>query len=273
VRKAVVAIGGGEIRTRGTAPIDREIIPLTNKRHPKLLFIPTASSDSETYWEHVQEYFGGFLKYKTDVLLLIEERPSKEEIRNKILSADIVYVGGGNTLLMMRLWRRLGVDKILKSAYNKGTVLCGISAGAICWFDSGHSDSMSFYNPQQWEYVNVRGLGLIKGLACPHYNSRTRGIPRGRHFREMVRKTGAFGIAIENNCAIEFIDGKLYKVLTSKSYAGAYRVYRKGCQVVSKKIPEANQLTPVSSLSDLTSQVPKAVPAGGRRLVRQQLLS
>src|ERR1035438_2631391 len=79
--KTIVAIGGGEIRTRGTAPIDREIIRLSQKKHPRLLFIPTASSDSERYWEHVQKYFGGFLQCKTDVLFLIKEQLSKERIR------------------------------------------------------------------------------------------------------------------------------------------------------------------------------------------------
>jgi dipeptidase E len=123
------------------------MIRLSNEKNPKLLFIPTASSDSEKYWKHVQEYFGTYLKCKTDVLFLIEERLSNEQIPGKILSADIIYFGGGNTLLMMRLWRRLGVDKLLMSAYEYGTVLSGISAGSICWLDSGHSDSMSFYNP------------------------------------------------------------------------------------------------------------------------------
>jgi dipeptidase E len=125
--KAIVAIGGGEIRTRGTAPIDREIIRLTHKKHPKLLFIPTASSDSERYWKHVREYFGGFLKCNTDVLLLLADGISKEKIERKIGWADIIYyVGGGNTLQMMRVWRSLGVDKLLRKAYEKGTVLSGI---------------------------------------------------------------------------------------------------------------------------------------------------
>src|ERR1700756_6648 len=154
--KAIVAIGGGEIRPRGTAPIDREIIRLSGKKNPRLLFIPTASLDSERYWKGIQQYFGEFLKYKPDVLFLIKEQPSKEQIKKKILSADIVYVGGGNKLRMMHVWRRLGVDKLLWSAYENGTVLSGISAGSICWFDSGHSDSMSFYNPRKWKYINVR---------------------------------------------------------------------------------------------------------------------
>src|SRR5580704_10021224 len=236
MRKAIVAIGGGRIRTRGTLAIDREIIRLTGKKNPKLLFIPTATSDSELYWMYVQKYFGGFLKCKTDVLFLIKEQPTKEQMRKKILSADIVYVGGGNTLMMMHLWRRLGVDKLLIAAYENGTVLSGISAGSICWFDSGHSDSMSFYNPRKWKYINVKGLGLISGIHCPHYNSMTRGIPRRKDFREMIRKTGGVGIAIENNCAIEFVDGRVEKVIRSKTYARAYWVVRRGVDVVGEQI-------------------------------------
>jgi dipeptidase E len=192
---------------------------------------------------------GKFLKCKTDVLFLIKERPSKEQIRRKILWADIIYVGGGNTLLMMRLWRRLGVDKLLISAYENGTVLSGISAGSICWFDSGHSDSMSFYNPQKWQYVNVKGLGLVSGIHCPHYNSMTLGVPRRKHFRDMIRKTGGVGIAIENNCAIEFIDGRFYKVISSKAHSRAYRVYKKGGGVIAEQIRQQKQLAPLKSLS------------------------
>lgn len=72
------------------------------------------------------------------------------------------------------------------------------------------------------EVLNVRGLGLVKGIHCPHYNGMTRGVPRRKHFRDMIRKTGGIGIAIENNCAIEFIDGRFYRVVTSKAYARAY---------------------------------------------------
>ena len=257
MRKAIVAIGGGEIRTRGTAAIDREILRLSGKKNPKLLFIPTASSDSERYWKHVDEYFGEFLKCKTDVLYLIKEQPSKEQIRRKIRSADVIYVGGGNTLSMMRIWRRLGVDRLLKTAYENGTVLSGISAGSICWFDSGHSDSMSFYSPQKWKYINVKGLGLIHGIHCPHYDGMTRSVPRRKDFREMIRKIGGMGIAIENNCAIEFVDGRFYKVIRSKASARAraYRVYRSGSEVVAEQIRGQRELVPIASLYRLASGV------------------
>ena len=244
--KVIVAIGGGDIRTRGTAPVDRVIIRLSKKKHPKLLVISTASSDSERYWKHVQEYFGKFLGCKTGVLFLIKEQLTIHDIKRKILGADIIYVGGGNTLLMMRLWGRLGVDKFLKLAYENGTVLSGISAGAICWFDSGHSDAMSFYNPRKWKYIKVKGLGLIPGVHCPHYNSRTLGIPRRKHFRAMIKKAGGVGIAIENNCAIEFLDGRFYRVIRSKTYPRAYKVYKRGADVIAEQIRKQQQFSPIT---------------------------
>ena len=75
---------------------------------------------------------------------------------------------------------------------------------------------MSFYNPRKWNYINVKALGLINGVHCPHYNSMTRGVPRRKAFREMIRKIGGTGIALENNCAIEFIDDQFYRVIASK---------------------------------------------------------
>ena len=236
MRRTIVAIGGGKIATRQTLPIDREIIRLSKTKNPRLLFIPTASSDSEIYWKKIRAYFGDFLKCKTDVLFLMKENPSREQIRSKISAADIIYVGGGNTLQMMRIWRRLGVDKLLIAAYIKGTVLAGVSAGSICWFDSGHSDSMSFYNPHNWNYINVKGLGLIQGIHCPHYNGKTGGVPRRKNFQQMIRKIGGVGIAIDNICAIEFRDGRVFKVLVSKPRAKAYRVFKKKGEIVEEQI-------------------------------------
>jgi len=246
--KTIVAIGGGKIAARQTLPIDREIIRLSQRKNPSLLFIPTASSDSEIYWKQVRKYFGDFLKCKTDVLFLMKEKPSRAQIRSKISSADIIYVGGGNTLQMMRIWRRLGVGKLLIAAYKKGTVLAGISAGSICWFDSGHSDSMSFYNPGQWKYINVKGLGLIPGINCPHYNGKTRGVPRRKNFQDLIRKTGGIGIAIDNNCAIEFRDGCVFKVLVSKPRAKAYRVFKREREVVEEQIASDSSIRRYSRL-------------------------
>jgi len=151
--KKIVAIGGGEIgrpeHSIETLKIDREIIRLSGKKQPKFLFIPTASIDAGDYVKVVNSYFGKKLGCAIDVLYLVNRKTSYQEIKNKILNSDIIYVGGGNTLKMLKLWRKLGVDKILAVAYKKGIVLSGVSAGAICWFKYGHSDSEKFNNSQE----------------------------------------------------------------------------------------------------------------------------
>jgi dipeptidase E len=243
----IVAIGGGDIRTESTAIIDKEIIRLSGKKKPKLLFIPTASSDDEVYWRHIEKYFGGHWGCDTDVLYLIKENPSPEEIKEKIAWADIVYVGGGNTLKMMRLWRRLGVDRLLEAAGNRGAILCGVSAGSICWFEFGHSDSMSSYNPDNWQYIKVRGLGLIKGVHCPHYDNATLDVPRKKHFQNMIQKVGGRGIAIDDNCALIFSGGDV-RVLASQLGAGAYMVHKKDGKIIETQIKPQNRALPLNGL-------------------------
>lgn len=245
--RTIVAIGGGSIRSGTMLPIDREIVRLSGKKCPKLLFIPTASSDNQNYWEHIERYFGKRLGCKTDVLFLLRESPFPETIKRKILGADIIYVGGGNTLMMMKLWRKLGVDKLLKQAWRNGAILCGISAGSICWFQSGHSDSMSFYNPKRWKYINVRGLGFLKGTHCPHFNSSTLGVPRRKSFERMIDRIGGMGIAIDNHCAIAFTD-KQYHVITSKKGVGAFRIFKRKGKVVTERIMEEKTVRPIAGL-------------------------
>ena len=164
------------MREAETLPIDREVIELTGKARPKALFIPTASYDSVEYWEGFQRIYGGDLGCETAVLYLLNLDPSREELEESILSSELIYVGGGNTLKMMRRWRKLGVDRLLEQAYNRGTVLAGVSAGAICWFSYGHSDSMAFYHPGDWSYIRVKGMGWIDSLACPHFDGETGGV-------------------------------------------------------------------------------------------------
>ena len=135
-----------------------------------------------------------------------------------------MYVGGGNTLMMMKRWRRLGVDTVLEEAYRRGIVLSGLSAGCICWFSWGHSDSMSFYDPEGWSYIRVRGMGLVvRALACPHYDSATAGIERRDDFQQMMRKHSGMGLAIDDHCALEIVNDT-YRVITSREGAGAYKL-------------------------------------------------
>lgn len=220
----IIAIGGGEIGRPGhrveTTIIDREIIRLSGKEHPRLLFIPTASGDAEVYIETMHKHFGKRLGCKVESLCLIIEKPTADEIFERILNSDIVYVGGGNTMKMMRTWRRLGVDKALKEAYKKDIVLSGVSAGSICWFRGGESDSKK-NERSQFKHMKVSGLGFINALHCPHYDVEKE---RKTSLKSIMKKDCGVAIALENCCAIEVV-GSQYRIITSNRGKKAYKVF------------------------------------------------
>ena len=151
--------------------IDQFIIQATGKEHPHMLFLGTASNDDPDYYELVRNHFENRLGCASvKPLLLFQSSDSYEEIRQQILSTDIVYVGGGDTTSMLKIWHEKSVDKILYEAYQNQIVLAGISAGAICWFD--YYDNMDdIDNIEQLDLV--KGLSFLKGFAVPHYNTLT----------------------------------------------------------------------------------------------------
>ncbi len=239
----IIALGGGEMgrphENGGFYPvettlIDKEIIAQTGKKNPKLLYIPTAESDLDLK-EKCKTAKKHFLKLgcKVDVLYLIKDKLSKKQIEYKILSTDAIYVGGGNTLKMMTIWRKLVVDKILKRAYRKGIVLSGRSAGSICWFKYGNSDSRKFAGGSN-QLIKVTGLGLINALHCPHYDVE---VYRQKDLKRMMKTTSkVVAIAIESCCAIEVIDNK-FRILKSKPNAKAYKIYWQKGKYFKEKIP------------------------------------
>lgn len=196
----IISIGGGSLRKEQTLPIDRHIVALTGKKHPRALFIPTASGDDREYCEAFDRVFGKRLGCRTDHLLLYRRPADRAIAAGKIRSADLVYVGGGNTLRMMKFWRRLGIDRMLTRAGAKGTVLAGLSAGAICWHAWGHSDSLAYTGRKSWAYIKVRGLGLQPGICCPHLDSEK----RDASFRKMIVRERTTGIACDDLAAIHY---------------------------------------------------------------------
>jgi len=221
--RTIVAIGGGELGELETLSIDRAIVKLAHKKNPKALFIPTASNDSVGYWEVFQKVYGKKLGCKTDVLYLLREKLSKKEIEKKILSADIVYVGGGNTFRMMKAWRKCGVDILLQKAYKKGIILSGLSAGSICWFRFGLSDSRSFSNPNDVSFMRVRGLNLIPVSLSPHHIREKK--LRDPGLMDLMKKTSGIGLAIED-CAAILIQDDRYEILKSKKDVGIAKVFK-----------------------------------------------
>lgn len=239
----IVAIGGGELGEGDTLSIDKRIVELTGKSRPNALFIPTASSDSRDYAAVFARIYGDMLDCETETLYLLDDPPSPSQLADTIRAADLIYVGGGNTLKMMRRWRKLGVDKLLLDAAAGDTVLCGLSAGELCWFQYGHSDSMSFYHPDDWDYIRVKCLGLLPFTACPHYG----GENRHANFQRLIAREGGIGIALDDCAAFEVIDDR-YRIVISHPGAGAYRVERIRGQAVQTPIPIRAEFQPIGSL-------------------------
>lgn len=232
--KKIVAIGGGELGAE-TEPLDRFIVELSGRENPRLLFVPTASYDAEGYIEAVRAQFGR-LGCRVDALRLYscENTPAAvEKIGEKIRSADIVYVGGGDTESMMRKWAQFRADAFLRQAYERGAVLSGLSAGSICWFSAGYSDSEFFDRENPYpRYKWVRGLGLLPYLHCPHYDE------EGYHaFDEAMRGQSAEGFALENGTALVALDGRL-SVRRADPAKKAYRLAWRGGRVEKTEFPQ-----------------------------------
>lgn len=245
----LIAIGGGDDRNPGDFPsknvfaFDKEIIRLSGKRNPKLLFIPTATYDWEGYVEAVKKYFGSRLSCKIEVLRIVKERPSAKTIAAKIRSADIIYVGGGNTLYLIKKWKKLGIDKLLLKAAKQGTVMAGLSAGAICWFRYGTSDSRMLTDPNFKDYIRVSGLGWFNLTLSPHHSKEQKRKPA---LVKQISRHGGIGLGLDDYAAIEILGDK-FKIITAKPFAGALKVFKQNGKVVSQKLPK-NKFMPLSEL-------------------------
>lgn len=204
--KRIIAIGGGELKNRETLVIDGYIAEEAKKaageRRACGLFLPTASHDCMPYYNTFHKVYTGLFGIKTDVALTVNRAVDLEKMREKFQKADFLYVGGGNTVFMLDHWKKTGLLSLVQEAYERGVILCGLSAGAICWFEEMYSDSVI-----EGEYAMFPALGWIKGKISPHYNERM------LDFDEIVlyNKYRAWGL--ENGAALEFVDGQPVKTI------------------------------------------------------------
>ena len=208
----IVAIGGGGFSMEQSPLLDNYILEVCGKECPKICFVPTATGDSEGYVLRFYRRFGLANCRPTDLKLFEREISDLEAFA---CSQDIIYVGGGSTANMLAIWRLHGFDRALRKALSSGTVLTGLSAGSICWFQSGVTDSFGK------ELQEMNGLGFLQGSNCPHYDSEKQRRPS---YQSLVSKGMAGGYAVDDGVGLHFIDGHLHKVISSRSQAKAYRV-------------------------------------------------
>src|SRR4051812_28271432 len=212
----LVAMGGGGFSMEPNNPLlDNFILSLARRRTPRVGFL--CPMDSDNYYFRFYKAFTPRDCRPAHLALFNRE---VKDLRKFLLEQDVIYVGGGNTANMLAVWRVHGVDKLLREAWRRGAVMCGLSAGMICWFESSCTDS---FGPLA---ALNDGLGIIKGSACPHYDGEAKRRPT---YHDLIRRRVLpAGYAADDGAALHFVGAKLAEVVTSRPNARAYRVELRG---------------------------------------------
>ncbi|GLW47226.1 putative peptidase YgaJ [Streptomyces sp. NBRC 14336] len=242
----IVLLGGG-FSTDEDGLLDDWLLTRVPNPHPKICFVPTASGDAPGY---IDRFLAAFRPRACEpsVLRLFARDLDDTALRGHLLAQDIVYVGGGNTANLLAIWRTHGIDRLLREAHDRGTLLCGISAGANCWAEASHTDS---FGPLTFL---PDGLGLLPGSVCPHYDSE----PGRRDGYRQAVASGALpgGWALEDGVAVHFRGGRLEAAVARRADARLYRVEPVGdggvaergvaCRALgrARKVPSAARTRP-----------------------------
>jgi dipeptidase E len=189
---------------------------LARARGPEVLYVPTAAMEDPSA---TVSWYARFRRLGASMSHVHFSPWPPPDVRERVLGSDLILVGGGNTANMLAVWRAHGFDDLLREAWRSGVVLSGSSAGAICWFEAGVTDS---YGPQ---LEGMECLGFLAGSACPHYDGEEQRRPR---YAELVRAGFPPGIAIDDDVAVRFEGGELSEVVSSRDGARAYRVSADG---------------------------------------------
>ncbi len=212
-------MGGGGF-SMGDSVLDDYVLTMTRKVRPRVCFIPTASGDSREYIVNFYEAFPAKRAVASHLPLFGAPR---RDIREFLLSQDVIYVGGGNTANMLAVWRVHGVDRVLREAWRRGVVLTGVSAGMLCWFESGVTDSFGLSLSALRD-----GVGLLKGSGCPHYDGEANRRPTYQRLlrRGLAPRVG--GVAADDYAAIHYVGVKIHACISARPNAKCYRVRMQG---------------------------------------------
>ena len=215
MERHIVGLGGGGDTAEQTRLLHDYALGLTGKPKPRLLYVPTATAESAEAIVGFYELFRG--RAELNHLCTFPWPP--EDLRDLILSQDSICVSGGNTANLLAIWKTHGIDVLLREAWESGIVLWGASAGMICWFEAGVTDS---FGPQ---LAGLDCLGFLAGSACPHYDGEEQRRPR---YRELVDQGFPEGIAADDGVGLHYMGTDLEEIVTCRQGATAYRVSRDG---------------------------------------------
>jgi peptidase E len=213
MERHIVGLGGGGDTAEQTRLLHDYVLGLTGKPKPRLLYIPTATAESAEAIVGFYELFRG--RAELNHLCTFPWPP--EDLRDLILSQDSICVSGGNTANLLAIWKTHGIDVLLREAWESGIVLWGASAGMICWFEAGVTDS---FGPQ---LAGLDCLGFLPGSACPHYDGEERRRPR---YHALVDDGFPEGIAADDGVGLYYAGSELREIVSCRPGAAAYRVTR-----------------------------------------------
>ncbi|MFZ0678536.1 Type 1 glutamine amidotransferase-like domain-containing protein [Candidatus Binatus sp.] len=224
----IVAMGGGGFSMEPRNPrLDDFVLSLARRKQPpRVCFVGTASGDSDWYIRRFHEGFPPSRAAATH-LTLFDRKVS--DLKKFVLGQDVIYVGGGSSANMLAVWRLHGLDKVLRAAWNAGVVMAGISAGAICWFEDGVTDSFGM----PFRALND-GLGFVRGACCPHYDGEKE---RRLVLMRLIKRGFPSTLALDDDAAAHFVGTRLAEVVSSRRKARAMRVELKRGIVVETAIP------------------------------------
>ena len=219
----IIAIGGGGFGANpGQGIIEEYILKQTKKKNPKICFIPTATGDNEAYKVNFYSTFTN-LNCCPSHLDFFKRTP---DLNDLILNQDAIFVGGGNTKSMLAVWKEWGLDKILKKAYREGVVMSGVSAGAICWFQNGITDSWAS------NLKVMPCLNFIKGTCCPHYDEEPERRPAVKKLLLSSKTKDVF--AVDGGAALHIKDEKIFKSVVFRNEKSSYLVSHDGKKINEK---------------------------------------
>src|SRR5262245_19601149 len=228
----IVAMGGGGFSMEPDNPLlDDFVLGLSRRQPARVCFVPTASADAPTYIVRFYRAFAGRC-IPSDLTLWnptsLPRRPARtSELAAFVAEQDVFYVGGGDTANLLVLWRRHGLDVLLRRAWSDGAVLAGVSAGMMCWFNGGVTDSFGGLEPLD------DGLGFIDATACPHYDGEPGRRPA---YHRAIAGGMQAGYAAEDGAALHFRGPDLVEVVSSRPQAAAYRVEQIGSGVTESRL-------------------------------------
>ncbi|HEX5309084.1 MAG TPA: peptidase E [Solirubrobacteraceae bacterium] len=215
----IVALGGGGFSMeRDSTLLDDYILSLTKARRPRVCFLPTASGDADHYVVRFYRRFSAGCEASHISMFRRDQggRGVEDDLASHLLAQDLIYVGGGNVVSMLGVWRAHGLDELLREAWRRGIVMCGPSAGSLCWFAEALS---AFHGAPR----RVGGLGLLPYSNCVHYDAEP---ARRAEYHALVAEGMRSGFAVDDGVALHFRGTELHRAVSSRERAGAFRVQR-----------------------------------------------